>query len=143
MKYVRLYGSNHRRTRTQFAATWDELKEAVPKGKSGIVVGVSNDHLLIDGVALEAGNSERGLAQLLTASGLSSIQFLSEVTPEELESLVNVFAFTGTKAQDLADRIRSTFPPEHKGNIRVNEIKFVVADPASEGISVAARIAAQ
>ncbi|HEY8670683.1 MAG TPA: hypothetical protein VIL63_07585, partial [Terriglobales bacterium] len=143
MKYVRLYGSDHKRTHAQFEATWNELKQAVPKGKSGLVVGVSNDHLLVDGVVLEAGNSERSFAQLLTASGLTSIQFFSDVTSQEFAALVNAFAFSGSKAQDLADQIKNLFPPEDKGNIRINEVKFVAADPAIAVISAAAQIAAQ
>ncbi len=106
------------------------------------MLGVSNDRMLVDGVAIEAGQAERSFAQLLTASGLTSIQFLGSVTPEEFEKLVRVFAFNGTRAQDLADQVRSAFP-DSKGNIRVNEVKFVATDPATANATVAAQIAAQ
>ncbi len=121
---------------------WSELKDAVPKTKGSFVLGVSNDRMLVDGVAIEAGQAERSFAQLLTASGLTSIQFLGSVTAEEFEKLVRAFAFNGTRAQDLADHVRSAFP-DNKGNIRVNEVKFVAADPATANVTIAAQIAAQ
>ncbi len=121
---------------------WRELKESVPRNKSGVVLGVSGDRLLLDGVAIEAGHAERGFAQLLTASGLSSIQFFQEVTSQEFEKLVQAFAFNASKAEDLTNQIRSAFP-NNKGSIRINEVKFVATDPATANVSVAAQIAAQ
>ena len=142
MKYVRLYGPNHRRTTTQFEVAWNELIQAIPEGKGGVVLGVSNDRLLLDGVAVESGHAERGFAQLLTASGLASIQFSNEVTREEFEKLVRAFAFNGSRAEELANEIRRSFP-EGKSNIRVNEIKFVASDPATANVTAAAQLAAQ
>ena len=55
MKYVRLYGFHHRRTRAQFDVAWTELREAVPKRKGCILLGVSEDKLLLDGVPVEVG----------------------------------------------------------------------------------------
>src|SRR5205823_7330678 len=92
VRHVRLYGFNHKRTLAQFEVAWRELKQAVPRNKSGFVLGVSGDQLLLDGVALETGHAERGFAQLLTASGLSSIQFFHGVTSQEFEKLVQAFA---------------------------------------------------
>jgi hypothetical protein len=142
VKYVRLYGFSHRRTTAQFEVAWTELSEAVPKGKGGVVLGVSNDRLLLDGVAVETGHAERGFAQLLTASGLASIQFSNSVSREEFEKLVRAFAFKGSRAEDLANEIRAAFP-DSKSNIRVNQIKFVAADPATANVTTAAQIAAQ
>ena len=107
MKYVRLYGFAHKRTQTQFEVTWAALKDALPVGKGSFVLGVAGERLLLDGVPIETGQAERGFAQLLTASGLASIQFCSDVAPEEFEKLVRAFAFNGAKAQDLADQIKS------------------------------------
>ncbi|HEX3740870.1 MAG TPA: PilZ domain-containing protein [Terriglobales bacterium] len=106
------------------------------------MLGVSGERLLLDGVAIETGQAERGFAQLLTASGLASIQFSSDVTPEEFEKLVRAFAFNGAKAQDLADQIKSAFA-DNRGNIRINEIKFVASDAASVNMTAAAQIVAQ
>src|SRR3984893_2315919 len=142
VKYVRLYGFAHKRTQTQFEVAWAELKDALPVSKGSFVLGVAGDRLLLDGFAIEAGQAERGFAQLLTASGLASIQFCSDIVPEEFEKLVRAFAFNGAKAQDLADQIKSAFAG-NKGNIRVNEVKFVISDAASANMTAAAQIVAQ
>jgi len=142
VKYVRLYGFDHKRTQTQYEVAWAELRDAIPLGKGSFVLGVSGERLLLDGVAVETGQAERGFAQLLTASGLASIQFTKDVTSEEFEKLVRAFAFNGGKAQDLADQIKSAFA-DNRGNIRVNEVKFVAADPALANMTAAAQIAVQ
>ena len=142
MKYVRLYGFNHRRTQAQFDVAWTELREAVPKRKGSVVLGVSEDNLLLDGVPVEVGQAERGFAQLLNAAGIASIQFSSDVTIEEFESLVRAFSLGGSKAQDFATEMKRLFPDD-KGNIRINEVKFVIADPATTDITAAAQLAAQ
>ena len=142
VKYVRLYGFAHKRTQTQFEVAWAELKDALPVGKGSFVLGVAGERLLLDGIAIEAGQAERGFAQLLTASGLASIQFCSDIVPEEFEKLVRAFAFNGAKAQDLADQIKIAFA-DNKGNIRVNEVKFVISDAASANMTAAAQIVAQ
>lgn len=142
MKYVRLYGFSHKRTQTQCEVAWVELKDALPAGKKSFVLGVSGDRLLLDGMAIESGQAERGFAQLLTASGLASIQFFSDVTADDFEKLVRTFSFNGAKAQDLANQIKSAFSNQ-KGNIRVNEVKFVAADPANADMTMAAQLALQ
>ncbi len=142
VKYVRLYGFNHRRTQAQFDVAWTELREAVPKRKGSVLLGVSEDKLLLDGVPVEVGQAERGFAQLLNAAGIASIQFSSEVTIEEFENLVRAFSLGGSKAQDFATEMKRLFPDE-KGNIRINEVKFVIADPAAADVSPAAQLAAQ
>jgi len=142
VKYVRLYGFNHRRTQAQFDVAWTELREAVPKRKGSVVLGVSDDKLLLDGVPVEVGQAERGFAQLLNAAGIASIQFSSDVTIEEFESLVRAFSLGGSKAQDFATEMKRLFPDD-KGNIRINEVKFVVADPATANVTAAAQLAVQ
>ena len=142
MKYVRLYGFNHRRTQAQFDVAWTELREAVPKRKGSVVLGVSEDKLLLDGVPVEVGQAERGFAQLLNAAGIASIQFFSDVTIEEFESLVRAFSLGGSKAQDFATEMKRLFPDD-KGNIRINEVKFVIADPATANVTAAAQLAVQ
>jgi hypothetical protein len=142
VKYVRLYGFDHRRTRGQFEVAWRELKEAVPLLKGSVVLGVFEEHLLLDGVPVETGQAERSFAQLLNAAGVASIQFSSDVTMDEFDNLVRVFALGGSKAQDFATLIKSAFP-ENKGNIRINSVKFIATDPANANVSAAAQIAAQ
>ena len=140
MKYVRLYGFDHKRTQAQFDVAWGELQQAIPKRKGSVVLGVSEDRLLLDGVPLEAGHAERGFAQLLNAAGLTSIQFSNQVTSDEFENLVQAFSFSGTKAEDFASRIKAAFP-DHKGSIRINEVKFIASDAA--GVSAAAQLASE
>ncbi|MBV9342017.1 MAG: HEAT repeat domain-containing protein, partial [Acidobacteria bacterium] len=130
------------RTQAQFKVAWGELRAAVPQRKGAIVLGVADSHLLLDGVPVESGHAERGFAQLLTAAGVSSVQFTSRVTIEEFERLVRSFSFSGAKAEEFATHIKSAFQ-NAKGNIRVNEVKFVLSDPATAGVSTAAQIAAQ
>jgi hypothetical protein len=106
------------------------------------VLGVSDDRLLLDGVPVEVGQAERGFAQLLNAAGIASIQFSSDVAIEEFESLVRAFSHGGARAQEFAEEIKRLFPDE-KGNIRINEVKFVMTDPSAPNVNPAAQLAVQ
>lgn len=144
IKYTRLYGTNHKRTEDQFETAWRELQQALPKaGDTGFVLGVSENKLLLDGIPLESGQAERSFAQLLTAAGLSSIVFSSKVTLEDFKRLVNAFAMGGSRAQDFAKQIKETFGESKDSSIRINEVKFVAADPVTGELSMAAQLAAQ
>ena len=144
IKYTRLYGVNHKRTEGQFQTAWSELQQAVPKtGDTGFLLGVSDNKLLLDGIPLEAGQAERSFAQLLTAAGLSSILFSNQVTIDDFTRLVRAFAMGGTKAQDFAKQIKETLGDNKDSSIRINEVKFVAADPATGEYSIAAQLAAQ
>ncbi len=144
VKYVRLYGFQHKRTEAQFETSWKELQQGLPVGKDGgFLLGVSENRLLLDGVALEAGQAERSFAQLLTTAGLASIQFSNQVTVDDFAKLIRAFAVGGSKAQDVVKEIKQTFGDNKQATIRINEVKFVAADPASNDVTVAAQIAAQ
>ncbi len=144
IKYTRLYGTNHKRTEVQFQAAWNELQQALPKtGDTGFVLGVSDNKLLLDGIPLETGQAERSFAQLLNAAGLSSILFSNKVTLDDFTRLVRAFAMGGSKAQDFAKQIKETLGDNKDSSIRINEVKFVAADPATGEISIAAQLAAQ
>jgi len=144
VKYVRLYGFNHKRTEGQFEITWKELQQGLPGGKDGnFLLGVSENRLLLDGVALETGQAERSFAQFLNTAGLASIQFSNQVTLDDFAKLIRAFAVGGSKAQDVVKEIKTTFGDSKQSTIRINEVKFVAADPATGEISVAAQIAAQ
>jgi hypothetical protein len=144
IKYVRLYGFSHKRTENQFAITWNELKNGLPTGADGaFLLGVSGATLLLDGIPLETGQAERSFAQLLTTAGLASIHFSNQVTKEDFEKLVRAFATGTSKAQDLSKQIKETFGESKQSAIRINEVKFVAADPATGEVSIAAQIAAQ
>jgi hypothetical protein len=144
VKYVRLYGLGHKRTEGQFAVTWNELQEGLPRGSEGsFLLGVSENKLLLDGTPLETGQAERSFAQLLTTAGLASIHFSNHVTKEEFVQLVRAFALGGSRAQDVVKEIKNTFGDSKSASIRINEVKFVAADPSTGEVSIAAQIAAQ
>ena len=144
VKYVRLYGLDHKRTEGQFTVTWNELQEGLPKGADGsFLLGVSENKLLLDGTPLETGQAERSFAQLLTTAGLASIHFSNHVTKDEFVHLVRAFALGGSRAQDVVREIKSTFGDSKSASIRINEVRFVAADPSTGEISIAAQIAAQ
>ena len=144
MKYVRLYGFEHKRTETQFEVAWNELQQAVPRsGDQGFLLGVSGSKLLLDGIPLESGQAERSFAQLLTTAGLASINFSNQVTIEDFARLVRAFAVGGSKGQDVAKQIKETLGDGKGSSIRINEVKFVAADPATGDVTIAAQIAAQ
>jgi len=141
VKYVRLYGFQHKRTEGQFEITWNELQHGLPDG--GFLLGVSESRLLLDGVALETGQAERSFAQLLTAAGLASIHFSKGVTVDDFARLIKAFAVGGSKAQDVVQQIKDIFGDSKTSSIRINEVKFVAADPGSADVTIAAQIAAQ
>jgi hypothetical protein len=144
VKYVRLYGLDHKRTEGQLATTWNELQEGLPKGAEGsFLLGVSENKLLLDGIPLETGQAERSFAQLLTTAGLASIHFSNQVTKDEFIQLVRAFALGGSRAQDVVKEIKNTFGDSKTASIRINEVRFVAADPSTGEISIAAQIAAQ
>jgi len=144
VKYTRLYGVNHKRTDGQFQVTWTELQQSLPKtGDGGFVLGVADNKLLLDGIPLEPGQAERSFAQLLTAASLASIHFSNKVTLEDFTRLVRAFAMGGSKAQDFAKQIKETLGDNKNSSIKINEVKFVAADPATGEISIAAQLAAQ
>ncbi len=144
VKYVRLYGFDHKRTEGQFQITWNELQNGLPQGgESGFLLGVTGNQLLLDGTPLETGQAERSFAQLLNTAGLASIHFSQKVTRDDFIRLVRAFTLGGTKASDVAKQIKDTFGDSPQATIRINEVKFIAADPSTGEVSIAAQIAAQ
>jgi hypothetical protein len=145
IKYARMYGPDHKRTEAQFETAWNELQQGLPAaGEGGFLLGVSDNKLLLDGVPLEAGQVERSFGQLLTTAGLASLHFSKDVTIEDFTKLVRAFTVAGSKAQDVAKQIKEALSSGSKqSTIKINEVKFVAADPLTGDISVAAQIAAQ
>ncbi len=80
---------------------------------------------------------------MLNAAGLSSILFSTKVTLDDFTRLVRAFSMGGSKAQDFAKQIKETLGDNKDSSIRINEVKFVAADPATGEISMAAQLAAQ
>ncbi|HEY3619612.1 MAG TPA: HEAT repeat domain-containing protein [Candidatus Sulfotelmatobacter sp.] len=145
IKYARMYGYQHKRTEAQFETTWNELKQGLPTtGDQGFLLGVSDNKLLLDGIPLETGNAERSFATLLTTAGLASLHFSKDVTEEDFVRLVRAFTVAGSKGQDVSKQIKEALGANKPGSgIRINEVKFVAADPLTGDVSIAAQIAAQ
>ena len=145
IKYARMYGYDHKRTEAQFETTWNELQQGLPStGDSGFLLGVSDNKLLLDGIPLEAGNAERSFATLLNTAGLASLHFSKDVTIEDFTRLVRAFTVAGSKATDVAKHIKDALGGGKVGStIKINEVKFVAADPLTGDVSIAAQIAAQ
>jgi len=140
-----MYGYNHKRTEGQFETTWKELQQGLPTtGDAGFLLGVSDNKLLLDGIPLEAGNAERSFATLLSTAGLASLHFSKDVTEEDFVRLVRAFTIAGSKAQDVSKQIKEALSASKQGStIKINEVKFVAADPLTGDVSIAAQIAAQ
>ena len=145
IKYARMYGYEHKRTEAQFEVTWNELQQGLPTaGDGGFLLGISDNKLLLDGIPLEAGQTERSFGQLLSTAGLASLHFSKDVTIEDFTRLVRAFTVAGSKAQDVSKQIKEALNIAGKrSTIKINEVKFVAADPLTGDISVAAQIAAQ
>src|SRR5215470_4139949 len=141
IKYARMYGYEHKRTEAQFETTWSELQSALPSG--GFLLGVSDNKLLLDGIPLESGQAEKSFATLLTTAGLASLHFSKDVTEEDFVRLVRAFTAAGSKATDVAKQIKEALGGTKQGTIKINEVKFVAADPLTGDVSIAAQIAAQ
>ena len=142
-----MYGYSHKRTEAQFEVTWNELQQGLPTtGDSGFLLGVSDNKLLLDGIPLETGNSERSFAQLLNTAGLASLHFSKDVSVEDFTRLVRAFTVAGSKSQDISKAIKEALgggTGKLGSTIKINEVKFVAADPLTGDVSIAAQIAAQ
>src|SRR3954452_14812760 len=145
IKYARMYGFDHKRTEGQFETTWNELQNALPAGgDAGFLLGVSENKLLLDGIPLDTGQAEKSFATLLTTAGLASLHFSKNVTQEDFVRLIRAFTVAGSKAQDVSKQIKEALGAGRPGNtIKINEVKFVAADPLTGDVSIAAQIAAQ
>ena len=140
-----MYGYDHKRTEAQFEITWNELQQGLPStGDAGFLLGVSDNKLLLDGIPLETGNAERSFATLLTTAGLASLHFSKDVTIEDFTRLVRAFTVAGSKATDVSKQIKEALGAgKQNSTIKINEVKFVAADPLTGDVSIAAQIAAQ
>jgi len=136
-----MYGYGHKRTEAQFETTWNELQVGLPSG--GFLLGVSDNKLLLDGIPLESGQAEKSFATLLTTAGLASLHFSKDVTEEDFVRLVRAFMVAGSKAGDVSKQIKEALGDSKQGTIKINEVKFVAADPLTGDVSIAAQIAAQ
>src|SRR2546426_3989870 len=140
LKYARLYGYEHSRTIEQLQTAWQELRTAIPLGsEGGLLLGATGSQLLLDGVPLEGSPAEKQFAQLLSAAGLASVQFFTNVTQEELSRFALAFPTGKAKPAELALQLKSALAGAQ--GIRINEICFVATDSRLKESSIAAQLA--
>jgi len=134
LKYVRLYGIDHKLTTVHLDIAWRELCAAMPAdASSGFLFGVSGSKLLLDGVPLETGPAERSFAQMLAAAGLASIYFSVQLIRDDFLRLVEAFANAGARPAAIAGELKRAFG-ENNGPIRVNEIRYVAHDGSVDSL---------
>ena len=121
LKYVRLYGFEHKQTTTQFDIAWREIRSAL-RSEQGLLLGVAGGKILIDGAPLEMGLAEKSFAQTLTVAGISSLQFLPHATPEDFTCLLR--AFSVCKPAGLLAELQKTLRKD--GGIHFNSVRFIV-----------------
>src|SRR6266852_1489799 len=141
LKFARLYGFDHVRTKEQLGIAWHELSAAIPSGNdSGLLLGATGSQLLLDGVPLEGSPAEKQFAQLLSAAGLGSVQFFSSITEDELNRFARAFPTGKAKPAELALQLKSAL--SNARGIRINEICFVATDSRMKEAGMAAQLAA-
>src|SRR6266851_3955782 len=141
LKFARLYGFDHVRTKEQLGIAWHELNAAIPPGNdSGLLLGATGSQLLLDGVPLEGSPAEKQFAQLLSAAGLGSVQFFSSITEDELNRFARAFPAGKAKPAELALQLKSVL--SNARGIRINEICFVATDSRMKEAGMAAQLAA-
>jgi hypothetical protein len=137
LKYVRLYGFDHKQSNTQFEIAWREIRSAL-QGHNGLLLGAAGGKILIDGAPLDMGISEQGFAQTLSTAGISSLQFLPSASANDFEQLVRIFS--RSKPATLLNDLQRKLPADC--GIHVNSVRFVMDDGTGES-SVAQEIMAR
>src|SRR5262249_16349331 len=142
LKFARLYEFGHVRTAAQFETTWKELHTALAEsGDSGLLLGASGQQILLDGVPLGAAAAERSFAQLLSASGIASIHFASNLSQPQFARFVRAFPTGNAKPASLAEQLKAALAGDT--SIKVNEIRYIAEDSAVAGVKVAAQLTAK
>src|SRR5215475_10095749 len=127
LKFARLYGFDHVRTKEQLNTACDELRAAIPQfSEASLLLGATGSELLLDGVPLEGSPAEKQFAQLLSAAGLASVQFFPNVTQDEIAKFTRAFPTGKAKPSELAQQLKSAL--EGIRGIRINEVCFVATD---------------
>ncbi len=143
LKFARMYDFGHPRTKKQYETAWSELQSALGSdNEAGVLLSVSGDQLLLDGMALESAAAEKSFARMLSAAGIASIHFSPQVTQVSLARFVRGFPTgTGAKPAQLVEQLKAALQGD--AHIHVNEVCFVPADSAIAKSSVAAHITAR
>ena len=143
LKFARMYDFGHPRTKKQYETAWSELQSALGSdNEAGVLLSVSGDQLLLDGMSLESAAAEKSFARMLSAAGIASIHFSPKVTQASLAKFVRGFPTgTGAKPAQLVEQLKAALQGDP--HIHVNEVCFVPADSSIAKSSVAAHITAR
>jgi hypothetical protein len=142
LKFARMYDFGHPRTAKQYETAWSELCTALGDNEAGLLLAVSGEQLLLDGVALESAAAEKSFARMLSAAGIASIHFAPNVAQASLARFVRGFpSGTGAKPQQLVEQLKAALQGDP--SIHVNEVCYVPADSSIAKSSVAAHITAR
>src|ERR1700756_1749571 len=143
LKFARMYDFGHPRTKKQYETAWSELQSALGSdNEAGVLLSVSGDQLLLDGMSLESAAAEKSFARMLSGAGIASIHFSPKVTQASLAKFVRGFPTgTGAKPAQLVEQLKAAL--EGDPHIHVNEVCFVPADSSIAKSSVAAHITAR
>ena len=143
LKFARMYDFGHPRTKKQYETAWSELQSALGSdNEAGVLLSVSGNQLLLDGMSLESAAAEKSFARMLSGAGIASIHFSPKVTQASLAKFVRGFPTgTGAKPAQLVEQLKAAL--EGDPHIHVNEVCFVPADSAIAKSSVAAHITAR
>lgn len=138
LKYVRLYGSEHKLTGAQFEIAWSELNKSL-HDQNSLLIGQVEGKILIDGAPLDAGVSEKSLAQVFAGASISSLQFTPATGRDDFHNFVRCFSSMrpGNSYKDLARMLGSST------NIKLNSIRFVPEDPLSPNSAILQGIASR
>ena len=138
LKYVRLYGSEHKLTAAQFEIGWSELNNSL-RDQNSLLLGQVDGRILIDGAPLEAGISEKSLAQVFSAASISSLQFTPATSRDDFQNLVRCFASLrpGNSHADLARMLGNS------AAIKLNSVRFVPEDSSAPSSAVLQGIASR
>ncbi|MFZ0433231.1 MAG: hypothetical protein WAL86_11120, partial [Candidatus Acidiferrales bacterium] len=145
LKFARMYDFGHPRTARQYETAWIELRTALGPdhaNDAGLLLAVSGEQLLLDGIALESAAAEKSFARMLSSSGIASIHFSPKVTQASLARFVRGFPTgTGAKPAALAEQLKAALQGDK--SIHVNEVCYVPADSAVAKSTLAAQLTAR
>jgi hypothetical protein len=143
LKFARMYDFGHPRTTAQYETAWSELRAAIgAEEESGLLLAVSGDQLLLDGLPLEAAAAEKSFARMFSSAGIASLHFSPKVTKASLAKFVQAFPTgTNTKASQVAEQLKAALLDDP--HIQVNEVCYVTADSAVAKSTLAAQLAAR
>jgi hypothetical protein len=143
LKFARMYDFGHPRTTAQYETAWSELRAAIGAEEGvGLLLAVSGEQLLLDGVPLEAAAAEKSFARMFSSAGIASLHFSPKVTKASLAKFVQAFpSGANTKASQVAEQLKAALADD--AHIQVNEVCYVTADSAVAKSTLAAQLAAR